>query len=613
MNSVSIINVQHMIARGAKHLISYEKDLNDINVFPVPDGDTGSNLAFLMNMILLKQPQQTNSPIDQLKLACLQGSRGNSGMIFSQFIIAMCDFVSEKKQLNREQFVDMCEFSVNKTIQAVHKPMEGTILTVMKDWVNSLKQYLQKTDSIPDLLSHALHDALHSTEQTKWLREEFRKQNVVDAGAKGFCYFLYGFIEGLTTKHEQHIEETASAKQEIIAFDTLSMHDNSKHESFNHDNLIENLTHRYCTEFIVTHVKDEQRLKNKLAGYGDSLVFIGSQSYCKLHIHSDKPNEIAQLLQAEGQILFQKVEDMQRQQEMLLKPKTKIAIVVDSACDLPQQFLDEHQIHLLPLSIIVNGSQYLDKQTITAEQLYTLMSKEKAIVNSSLPSREQIVRLYNQLLANYDQVFSIHVSSALSGTFAACQHIAEELNSDKLHVIDSKSLSGAYGLIIKQFAQYIDAKAFKQHEIDVYHLKQILERLISASQIYVTVPTLTSMVNSGRLSKTAGKIASLLSLKPIVTLDHNGKAKLINKAVFKKTNIPQLIKQVSDIHKKTPISDYALLYTDDQTELYRIEQSLVGLIGKAPSYTTTVSSIIGKYAGSGAYSVAIISDKERML
>lgn len=610
MNYISITNFQNMITLGAKQLLLYEEDLNAINVYPVPDGDTGSNLAFLMNMILLRQPSSdTKSHFEQLKLACLQGSRGNSGMIFSQFIITMCDFILDKQQLSRQQLITMFEFSFNKTYQSVHQPQEGTILTVMRDWVNSLKQYAYKEKSISSLLAQALQDTLASLENTKNVLAECRKNNVVDAGAKGFCYFMHGFIEGLNVTQNNVNDSFLNTQLELaVTGENKSVHDKSIYQLNMHEGSSSPLKYRYCTEFIVTDIASEEQLKKNLTKHGDSLVFIGSQSYCKLHIHTDKPHEIAELLQKEGEIMFQKVEDMQRQQDMLNANKLPIAIVIDSACDLPQQYLDEHHIHMLPLSIIVNGSHYLDKQTITASQLYRQIKDDKTDVSSSLPSREQIMRLYEQLLANYEYIVSIHVSSQLSGTYAACKQIADEMNPNKIHVVDSRTLSGAYALIVKQFATHLKHNAKRQ---PFYELMKKLDSLIKNNKIYVTVPSLKSMVKSGRLSSTSGKIADMLSIKPIVTIDLNGKSKLLSPTLFKHSNIPKLINIVEKVHKKTSIYEYALLYTDETAELEQIKTHMERITGKPPSFTTTVSSVIGKYAGSGAYSISILLNNEK--
>lgn len=589
MEHVSIFNFQSMITHGAKQVISIEKELNEINVFPVPDGDTGSNLAFLMNMILLKQNGTLS--FEQLKMACLEGSRGNSGMIFSQFIIAMCDFIADKTHLTKEQFVEMCELSYAKTYKAVHQPVEGTILTVMRDWVKSLNAYKIKVKSFSDLLTHSLKDAFQSLEKTKYIRDECRKQNVVDAGAKGFYYFLQGFVNGLSHKVDTSASDTASITSSHLEV-----------ESMHHDFNEEHLNFRYCSEFIVSHVQQTDELKSELSKLGDSLVFIDSTSICKCHIHTNSPEQIAQFLQQYGKIEFQKVEDMQKQKQMITQRKANIAIVIDSACDIPQPFIDQYDVYMLPLSISINDSHYLDKLTLTANQLYSRMEAEDIKITTSLPSQEQIVRLYKQLLSHYDSIISIHVSSQLSGTYQACKLIAKELDENNIIVVDSKTLSGSYGLIVKQTVEYLQFRPTMSKD----ELIQFIHLQIAKSQIYVTVPSLRSMVNSGRIPKKVGNFAEYLSIKPIVSVDKDGKAKMLRPSIFKKNNLPKLVKLIDHINKKTPISDYAILYTDDISGLKLLKEQMVNMTGRQPAYMTTVSSVIGKYAGKGAYSIAII-------
>ena len=601
MHQLSIFSFHRMIITGAEKLISLEQDLNQINVFPVADGDTGSNIAFLMKTIIRESfYSDASHALEKIKLACLRGSRGNSGMILSQFIISMCDYLQKHEKPNKNQFVEMCDLCVQTTYRAVQNPVEGTILTVMSDWLNSMKQTKYTANGIIELLEHSLSEANHSLEKTKNMHPLFQKHNVVDAGAKGFCQFIKGIIEGLRLS-EAEDDARLSGVYEVattLSSDYLStsVHDASL--------LPELLEYRYCCEFLFEAKAPFEQLRKKLEIYGDSIVFVGDEKIGKIHVHSNYPDQIADLIQRSGNISYQKVEDMERQKEMIYHRKANIAIVADSACDLPPALMDQYQIHLLPLNVTIGNRNYLDKRTITPDNLYEQQKLNNLRCLTSLPSLESIEQLYNQLLQHYDHIISIHVSSKLSGTFAACNQVAEKLSKKRIHVVDSKTLSGAYALLVQDIAKYIyqtDGSTL----VDIGEVLNEIDKQTKHTEILVTVPTLTNMVKSGRVSPIKGLAAKLLRIKPIVTVDEQGSSKLLRPSLLRSTNIPKLLKQIKKLHQINPIEKYVILYTDDHSKIEQLTQEMYSITGFMPNFVTSVSSVIGIHAGSGAYSIAM--------
>lgn len=593
---MEILNHRHfyeMLMSGAREIIHHQKELNDINVFPVADGDTGNNLAYLMEMITREGRWNDSSilMLEAIKQACMRGSRGNSGMIFSQFIITMCNFLIRHKEVNMEKFLDMCNQSVESAVNAVSVPQEGTVLTVMEAWVENMKKESSNTTSIDSVLKQSYPETNIALEKTKTQMEVLRIHNVVDAGAKGFIHFLHGLIE----KKQPDEVEGRNSESAI----TLDETEHVIHES-------DDLTFRYCSEFLIElkEHEDINSLKSHMAQFGDSIVMVSDNQLGKVHIHTNKPAEIAEMLVEKGKIVYQKVEDMKRQYESIYQRKSPIAFVVDSACDLPQEWMDKHQIHMIPLNLEVDGSAYLDKVTLEADQFYELLDAGTEQPKSSQPSLLSVETLYKSLLMQYESVVSLHVSQKLSGTFDVCKKAADNIDPTRIQVVNSRTLSGAYGLLAYKTAQAIDeGRSFED-------VKNALDEWIPKSEILVSVPTLKHMIRGGRVSPLQGKIARWLNMKPIVSVDGEGNSLLYGKTFFQKSSLGKMFKQIQAIHEAHGVHEYVLLNAGIPEGMAKCEEEMLKITGSEPLYTTSVSPVIGGNAGKGAISIAMVLNED---
>ncbi|MFC5528136.1 DegV family protein [Cohnella yongneupensis] len=585
-----------MILAGANEIIAREKELNAINVFPVPDGDTGSNLAYLMRMIVreTKRSDTSSEMLESMKRACLRGSRGNSGMIFSQFILSMCSYMGTRPELKAEQFIEMCEQSAAMSRCSVLEPKEGTVLSVMDDWVNSLKATFPPSEGLANMLRRSFAEACISLDNTKNQLEVLRKQNVVDAGAKGFVYFMQGFIVSLNDTFT--VAELASEDAEPFASPTVAAHNPS------HD--LANLEYRYCTEFMFDIRTNLDEVKQSIAAMGNSIVAVGDGNQGKIHIHTDVPAQVAEVIHSHGWIVYQKVEDMKRQQDMIYNRQASIALVIDSACDIPETWLDDYQIHRLPLHLQFGRSTYLDKVTLESDTFYTKLEQSTYQPTTSQPAQETIALLYEQLLAHYDHIVSIHLSKPLSGTYDACRQTAERINSDRIHVVDSRTLSGAYGLIVHRVADAVKAGN------TIEEVLSVLATSIPRSEILVSVPTLKHMIRGGRVSPLQGKIARWLDMKPIVSVDQEGRSILYSKTFYKKSNLRKMLKMIARIHRRNPIQRYVVLHSGAKADSALCEEQMVRMTGQKPLYIAGVAPVIGLHAGKGAVSVAMMLSSE---
>ena len=220
---------------GAKYVIAGKQELNRINVFPVADADTGNNLASAMKAILEKSnfTKSIKKTYESIANACLEGARGNSGIIFAQYLNGVSEEIQNETVVTMDNFAQAHLKSIDYAYNAVSKPVEGTMLTVMREWASSMFDFSKKASDFTDLLSHSYKKLEESLKRTKNQLAALRKAGVVDSGAKGFALFIKGILDFLMSDKETEIQEI----QDMDLDDMGAV-------------IHENPTYRFCVEVL---------------------------------------------------------------------------------------------------------------------------------------------------------------------------------------------------------------------------------------------------------------------------------------------------------------------------------------------------------------------------
>lgn len=587
-------NMYYGFVSGANEVIKQKLELNKINVFPVADGDTGTNLAFTLNTIV-KNSGIKESPKETMKLiaeAALIGARGNSGIIFAQFVNGMYMEMESRKDINVEDFSKAVAQAVVYAYQAISEPVEGTIITVMKDWSNSLTSLSTELLSFKELISESLKVAIASLLDTPNKLAILKENNVVDSGAKGFVHFIEGFLKFL---------KTGEVEKDYNGWEKLVLDSDEIHFHSNFD-----LENRYCTEALVEGKKlDLEQVRKDLKVFGESLIVAGNNSKMRIHIHTISPEAFFDKLKDYGQIVFQKVDDMQRQYESLYDKKSEIALVTDSIADLPQELMDKYQIHLFPLNLLINDSNYLDKLTITPQYFYDLMDSAEVYPSSSQPTSVDVENFLKTIVDHYQNVLIITVSKEMSGTFNTFSKAIKDLklDSNKVRVINSKLNSGAQGLVVLKAAEEIAAgKSFEA-------VIESVEDTIKNTNIYVSVPTLEYMYKSGRIGKAQQIALNIVNMKPVVSIDENGDGIIIGKAFSTKANTRKIAQLVKETMKDHEIERYSLVHARADERLAQYKDYYQDLIGFPAEYIMEISPVVALNAGIGSVAISLTKKK----
>jgi hypothetical protein len=504
------IRFKRFIIHSAQRINQREQYLNDINVFPVADGDTGTNMAATMNSIVKEIKKCKESSFARISSiiadSALTGARGNSGAILAQFFQGLAEATRDKVRLSTETFAQAATKAAEQARNAISNPQEGTIITVMKDWANHLTEHAPNTPDFVELFKKALSKAKDSLAQTPDKLLILKKAGVVDAGAQGFVNILEGIVS--------FIEYGKIKSLKVIASTTKKM------SSSNLEKVNSEINFQFCTECLLEGIGvDLKTIKQRLSFLGDSLIIAGSKNKAHIHIHTDKPEDVFAELSEFGTIVKTKVDDMHKQHTKIkLDTQIKsIGLVTDSTCDLPPEIIKKYNIQVVPIVIQVGEKSYLDQVEIKPKDFCHLLQTSNQKISTSQPPPAFFTEIYNKIAAKYESIISLHISEKLSGTIQGARMGCKDMEySNKIHIVDSKTSSVALGLLVAEAAELIQGRC---------KLEEIIDRLKIAAdnvKIFISIPTLKYLMRSGRLNKTKGFLGTLLNLKPVLTVNSDG-------------------------------------------------------------------------------------------
>lgn len=324
MKSIDGLKFAEMIKLGAHHLFLNADYVDSLNVFPVPDGDTGTNMNLSMTSgakeVEANAVAHIGDTAQALSKGLLMGARGNSGVILSQLFRGFGKAIEEEAHVDGKQFAAALKYGVETAYKAVMKPVEGTILTVAKDAANVGVEIAATTDDFIVVMEAIVTEAKASLERTPDLLAVLKEVGVVDSGGQGLVYVYEGFLANL--KGEGLPERTDDeAMGELI--------NEEHHRSLQGFMNTEDIIFGYCTEFMVQfeenklkdHPYDETKFREELSQFGDSLLVISDDEVAKVHIHSEEPGDVLSFSQKHGSLIDIKIENMREQHINLVGEK----------------------------------------------------------------------------------------------------------------------------------------------------------------------------------------------------------------------------------------------------------------------------------------------------
>ena len=396
-NDIKVVNgdlLRQMIIAGSNHLFNHYPKIDALNVFPVPDGDTGTNMNLTMTSGSKEVMNIRNAKIGEVarifSRGLLMGARGNSGVILSQIFRGFAQGLEGKDEVDVFDFAEAWANGAKVAYKAVMKPVEGTILTVIRESSEALRQNIENINSINKAMDYLLEQANISLKHTPELLPVLKEVGVVDSGGAGLVKVLEGMIMGLKGKVVERKQiSNPEDQQETIAGAGLD------NEEFG-----------YCTEFILRLIDSEEKKKfnekrftNVLASLGNSLVVVRDEDIVKVHVHTLKPGMALNFAQGYGEFVKLKIENMQEQHSELaaagqapdqVKPKEKkeYAIIATSVGEGLKELFENLQV-----DYIVSGGQTMNPSTEDFVEAIKAVNAKNIFI---LPNNKNIVMASEQ-------------------------------------------------------------------------------------------------------------------------------------------------------------------------------------------------------------------------
>ncbi len=577
--------LEQALLAGIANVLKRRDYINKINVFPVPDGDTGTNLAFTLASVrqAIERPARRSLPelLDEIAEAALDGARGNSGAIMAQYFQGLSESSREFQVLDAPRLALVSQRAAKSAWGAMSNPVPGTLPTVLEDFADELARKTQDgIDDIRALFRQGLKRARHSLATTPEKLAVLREAGVVDAGGQGFVDLLEGIWGYMRSGKVPRLEKPAPSS-------------NGGHAGAHAAGPEE---HRYCTECLVRGEQlDIAGLRQQLEALdASSLVVAGGARRARVHIHTDSPGAVFKICAEHGEIGQQKAEDMSRQHG-LMNQRGRVAIVTDSAADIPGEEMDRLGINVVPVRLNFGEEEFLDKLSITPSEFYARLTDSEVAPKTSQPPPGDFRRQFDLLTSHGLDVVALQISSAVSGTFQAAQSAAARGESERISVFDTMNGATGQGLMVLWAAEAA-ARGWERTAI----LSRLAE-IRSQFQTFVLVRDLSWGVRGGRIKPWMETVSRRLHLN--LVLANTAKGTLGPKGVLpgRRNALPRFTRFILKRMQTDRVYRVIISHTNALDDARRMRDMLLAGHPQVDAcWIEDASPAIGCHAGPGA-------------
>ncbi len=592
--------LKRALLAGIRRVLAQRDTLNRMNVFPVPDGDTGSNLAFtLAHVEQAVLPLRRCSAGDVLHRAgeeAIDGARGNSGAILAQFLQGVGERLAALRRLDVAQLAQAAQHAATQARAAVAQPREGTMLSVISAFAGALRMHADTPAAdLRSAFGQALTAARTALARTPEQLAVLKKAGVVDAGAQGFVDLLEGIAD-----YMQRGRAALAQRQDYGAGED-GVVGNMEHEA--------DAAHRYCTECVLAAAAiDRSEVLAALAPLDhSSLVLAGTREKLRVHVHVDDPQRLYDTLQRFGDVHSRKADDM-RAQQRATRAGQRVAVVTDSAADLSAEALET--LHLVPVRLNFGERDFLDKVSLSASEFFRELRSNPVLPRTSQPPPGDFRRLFDFLLSHHDEVLYLGLSRAVSGTLQAGESAAARATAGtatdraRIRVLDTRNASCGQGLLAERAAE------LASEGLDAATIALRIEALVPRTHLYAYVRDLAHVVRGGRFPAWTLPITRWLGLVPVAKIGKDGK--LHGARVLRaRADLPErfagwLAKQVDPAKRWRVLIGHA----DAAGEGERLRAELQRLLPHGPPpRLIEAGAAISVHSGPGALVVSLMPDE----
>jgi DegV family protein with EDD domain len=584
------------LARGliaaSTWVTGHREEINRINVFPVPDGDTGTNFSLTLRAVADAVRALGDAPlpdtVQAMSRGAVLGARGNSGMMLAHFLLGFAEAAGKRLTLDTRELAQCLAAGAAHLETSLDDPREGTILTVAREAGQAALRAAARTEDIRAFFDALLQESEASLARTPELLAALKEAGVVDAGAKGFVLMFEGVVRYMNG-------------DPIQAADFVDLPTEADLAPAAHAAVAAERDFHYCTEVMVqgADLPPANEVRTAMRQFGGSLVVVVAGGLLKVHVHTDTPEAVFSYAARWGKIEHTKAEDMRAQHRKLAHgDKRPVAVVADSSADLPDALLDREHITLVPLQVMFGDKTYRDRVELKPAEFYRLMAQSKVLPTTSQPTPGEFVQAFRDAKMAADEVVAVLLSGALSGTLQSGAAAVKASGLEGIHLVDSRSASLGVGMLALRATELAasgwDAKAIAAE----------LTRIRSQSGCFLTVDTFDNLLRSGRVSRGKAWLAGMLDVKPILGLDSAGKIIPVDRVRGRDNVVPRVLALLEKALTPRPKAlRFGVVHAEAPEAAERVRTALVAAYQPKDVLVSLATGVLGTHVGPGAWAV----------
>ena len=588
---VSAVGLRRALIAGMRRVIERRELLNRINVFPVPDGDTGSNLSFTLNAVLSGSLSRRAAGAGALLRGvaddAINGARGNSGAILAQFLCGASEAVGDAASLTAERIARAVRAGSDQARGALDQPREGTILSVIHAFADALQAPRRDLGS---WFGHALHAAQQALADTPKQLAVLRQAGVVDAGGQGFVDLIEGIHAFILRREMRPVPTDLAHTQEFAGEHWHEEADASR---------------PWCSECLIDAEQiDRDALQAALRQAGAvSVVVAGTAQRVRLHAHVADPGQLFDLAGRFGAVSARKAEDM-RAQFRAAQRHGKLTIVTDSAADLPAGVTEQLPIDVVPVRVSFGTEDFLDRVSLSNAEFYRRLRSGGLLPQTSQPPPGDFRRQFELLLSHTEQLVYLGISRVLSGTLQSGEAAAERCGGSRVTVIDSAQVSCGQALLV------IAAAELAEKGGGVADVRARISELASKTFTFAAARDISHAVRGGRVPAWMLPIAQRFGLTAIARVKPSGKLSVVG-ALFGKSRVPERF--AAYVERRLPRAPQWRImvgHCDARVEAELLLAALRKHLPVSRDWLVETGPAIGAHAGPGTLVVAVQVETE---
>jgi DegV family protein with EDD domain len=568
-------------------------EINRINIFPVPDGDTGTNFSLTLRAVADALRALGDAPLPEtartMARAAVLGARGNSGMMLAHFLLGFAESLGERPTATTRDVAAAIRLGADRLYESLDDPREGTILTVAREAAAAAERAATDTGDICEFMHRLLDEGEEALARTPELMAALKEAGVVDAGGKGFVRMLEGVVRYIEGDPILPLTDTNGSAAAVVSVPAATAEFAAERDF------------QFCTELLVRgeQLPAANEVRAAMHTFGGSVVVAVMADILKIHVHTDTPEAVFSYATRWGRLETTKADDMRAQHRRLAHGERRpVAVVTDTSADLTDSVLDRHHIAVVPLQVVFGDESFRDRIELKPEEFYRRLQTARELPTTSQPTPAEFVRVLRDARSEAEEVVGVFLSASLSGTYASAQTAVRAAGISGVHLVDSRSASLGVGMLALRGAELAEA-GWGGAEI-----ARELERMRGQCGMLLTVDRYDNLLRSGRVSRGKAWIGGMLDVKPVLSLDAEGRVVPVDRVRGRDQVVPRVLALLEKrLTPRPAVVRFGVAHAEAPEVAERVRTALVAAYQPRDCFVTLATGVLGTHVGAGAWAI----------